>query len=68
MGTCIGPKGNESKHGRPQLDKSYFYLKNTPPDDVVTGSANASDSAELDLIKQPLYDINGDKDGLNRSR
>lgn len=68
MGTGIGRRGNESKHGRPQPDRSYFYLENTPPEDVVTGSANARYTAELDPVKQPLYDINADKDGLRGTK
>ena len=68
MGTGIGRRGNESKYGRPQPDRSYFYLENTPPEDVVTGSANARYTAELDPAKQPLYDINADKDGIRGTK
>lgn len=63
MGTGLGQKGQESKYGRPEIERSYYYLEGTPSEDVVPGKHKYT--AELQP-HQKLYDIGLDKDGIHQ--
>jgi len=63
MGTGLGARGNESKHGRPEVERSYFYREGAAPESIVAENANARYTAKLGP-EHRLYDIGKDDENI----
>lgn len=63
MGTS-GVAGAESKRGRPEVERSYFYREGTAPEEIVKQPSKAKYTAMLDPEKQRIYDIGKDPEGI----
>lgn len=64
MGEGLGRKGNESRYGRPEVERSYYYREGSAPESIVAENANARYTATLGP-EHRLYDIGTDPDKIH---
>lgn len=62
MGTS-SVKSAESKYGKPDVNRNYYYREGSAPESIVTSGAKAKYHAQLSP-GQSLYDIGQDLDGI----
>ena len=63
MGSGLGARGNESKRGRPGVERSYWYREGTDTEPLVTSQAKARYTSELGPDHK-IYDISEDPDNI----
>jgi hypothetical protein len=65
MGSGLGSQGAESKHSRPDVERSYFYREGSEPEDIVTQKAKFKYSAQLEP-HHTIYDIGVDPENIKQ--
>ena len=62
MGT--GAKSQEYRQGVPDIGRAHYYRANSPVEHLIVTGAKAKYATQIDPIKQPLYDLAADEEGL----